>query len=150
MIDVTNEFGETVGKAAAGPWTAPAVPLLPPYEDVKARVVVSSTRTYGSVRLQFTQAPNLGSSSWGLAGALPPGRHNVKTRLDGDLLGPMSRLASSSNRELVFDSKSLHRQLASGEHRELSVSLNWHRSGLTGWTFSLEGASEAIQRIGGR
>lgn len=47
-VDSVNEYGEVTGKAAASEWTAPVRPLPPPYEDVKARVVVNDFSLAGA------------------------------------------------------------------------------------------------------
>lgn len=138
--DLTNEFGETVGRAAVSKWTAPAVLLSPPYDDVTARIVVSDDSVY----LEFTHAPNLvgGSTADGFTW------HRIGSRWDGVPVGQLAPTAMVSqtwgaNTLNYYYDKRVLRRLE--RHGELAVSLHWYGIGRVGWKFSLEGASEAIQ-----
>lgn len=139
VIDIVDAYDEPVGKAAASPWTGPVRPLPFPYEDVKARVVVDLSKSSRSprVRLSFTRLPNLA-----LQAGYPPGRW------DDD---PVRFLISHQDgeRSIHFGGhrKKVQRIM---QHETLSIVLDWYRASPTAWTFSLEGASEAIQQARGQ
>jgi len=133
VVEFKNEWGEADGSGAFSSRTSSLRPLLPPYDDVEAVLIVACE----AVGIRFT------------ALALPYSRndsHRITVRLDGKE-ERWGTIESTSGRSLITDRLEQHvnKLLAA---QKVGIAVDWYRGQTAAFMFDMTGLADALAQIG--
>ena len=140
-INLTDEFGDVVSRAAVSKWVSPLQKMQFPYGDVQGRIFVRCN----DVWFRFNQDPNLTNIEPQAGGY---SRLSVRWRADGDRNGRWSAVQQWGGKDIDVaggnrgNSEAI--SVISGAS-ELSIVLPWYGSGNVVFQWDLAGSTSAIK-----
>ena len=138
-INLTDEFGDVVSRAAVSQWVSPLQKMQFPYGDVQGRIFVRCN----DVWFRFNEQPNLTNTEPQSGGY---STLSVRWRADGDRNGRWSAVQSWGGKDINVSRGSNSDAIAviSGAS-ELSIVLPWYGSGNVVFQWDLAGSTSNIK-----
>ena len=140
-INLTDEFGDVVSRAAVSEWVAPLKQMEFPYGDVEGRIFVACD----DVWFRFNEDPNLTNTEPQSGGY---SRLSVRWRADGDRNGRWRAVQQWGGKDIdVAGGNQGNTEAVSviSGAAELAIVLPWFGSGNVVFQWNLTGSTNAIE-----